>query len=170
MLDQDLHQPQLRWWSVAWRLIVSPTVPILMLGLYLGIQGGTVSDLIVAPVSPLSAGPLPVFAALIAGLPLYALYRKLGWQRWWLYCGGAALVAAAVAALFFLQPPGQGSWASYSSAKGKCDAIIDGIRTACGWRDALGVVGVFAGYGTASGLVFWGLLRWRQRTRPSPAQ
>jgi hypothetical protein len=99
---------------------------------------------------------------IVLGYPTYLVFRRLRWSAWWGYVAGAGLIGGAISALILLQPPTPGQQFSYySNAGGSCDAVIDGVRTACGWESSLRSIAMVAAFAGACGLVFWMLLRWR---------
>jgi hypothetical protein len=165
------HEPHLEWWSIAWRLIVAPWPVTWLLFIPNQIRlTDTLLSFVAAFSTSMFLNAWLSVIALVAGLPLYLFYRRLGWSSWWLYALGAALIGTLILALFALLPSATvTSYSYFSNATGSCDAIVDGVRTACGWMSVFVTMGFVAVFGAASGVAFWALLRWRRRSGPRPS-
>lgn len=59
-------------------------------------------------------------ATLVLGLPLFWLYRRFGWNRWWQYFFGGALAGLAMGLIFF-------------SAEGAVAGVFGGIAALSLW-------------------------------------
>lgn len=89
-------------------------------------------------------------------MPAYSVLR-LRWRETWRSCVVAGfLVGATVAALVLLS-------VSDSMQVGREMTVIDGVRTAAGWRTYAGAVGTAGGIGAGAGGVFWAALRLLER-------
>lgn len=171
MRGAAFHEPRLELWSIAWRLAVAPWPAMWLLTFQHDVRSGDVAAAVLSTLTKTLFANMWLSAiALVVGLPLYILYRRLNWSAWWSYALGAALIGLSTASLVLLQSPAPGgSFSSFSNASGSCDAVVDGVRTNCGWAAVVEALGFTAVFAAVSGLVFWALLRWRKRSTVSRA-
>lgn len=91
--------------------------------------------------------------ASILGAPAYYILRSRG-RTPWLWCIGAGSVIGAVPlGLWLLASP------MHSAVSGGVATVVDGRRTAAGWAEYFGAVGMLGLHGAVAGLVFWSSLR-----------
>lgn len=118
-------------------ILIAPFVPtplVIVALLFDGLAGfsfGLISIIFLA-------GMFGVMAALVLGGPIYYFYRFVGWNSWWNYCLGGALVAVTAILVIFYQGPFT------------VDAFFTDI-----WK----FVALFAPYGAVAGLAFWAIVR-----------
>ena len=81
---------------------------------------------------------------ILIALPLFFLWYRLGWRRWWQFLG-ALVLADILFALLLLVPPG--GWIS---------------------RDMLEITTLYATHAIPASLIFWLIARPRPSARPEP--
>lgn len=91
--------------------------------------------------------------ALALGLPLFLLFRQLGWVNIFSSIAGGFLVGVAGEFILTLGQFNRG----YSSSIGGVPHVINGVLTAAGWASYFKTLLLFGFVGALSGLVFWGV-------------
>jgi len=149
--------------AVARRLAIAPLVPLSLWIVPTSLAARPIEEWpasIWSVVVPLVTLSLPVAIVTIAlGLPLYYLFRRLSWTSPFLFALGGALIPASVFALTGLLP--SESSASFSVGGEYCEAVVDGIRSGCGWAAFYRGLGQVFLLGAVAGFAFWLLLRKR---------
>jgi hypothetical protein len=151
--------------SVAWRLALATTLVAELYLFWTLLWHTGPSGILDAVVSSAYASfliAILVALSLIAGLPLYLAFRSLRVRQPLFFALGAAFVAAAIYA-FPDALPHSGTF-SYSGEGHRL--VVDNERTAYGWQVFWRGLSVYAALGGISGLLFWGLLRWRPPALP----
>jgi hypothetical protein len=156
--------------GVAWRLALAPQPSLwLSAGLFTVLQTpleqwpAFIVDIVT---KCLIFGLFVAVFTIAVGLPLYLLYRRLGWRWPVAYALGAAAVAVAVYVLpEFL--PRNGTF-GYSTRD--CEVFVRGVRTACGWDEFRAGVWMNVVYGGLAGTVLWALLLTGGRRRVAEPQ
>lgn len=145
--------------SVAWRLAVAPVLPLFLARSWRSLADASAEqwpEIVLDNLSAISvfSVTLGVFT-LVVGLPLYALYRRMSWASPLLFMLGAAAIANSTALLALLpRPPGS----SFSYSTRDCQAVVNNVRTACGWDLFFSALWHTAAWGALAGLIFWALL------------
>lgn len=149
--------------AVARRLAIAPVGP---LALWIVPPSLAVRPIEDWPASALSVLiPVVTLSLLVAifavalGLPLYYLFRRLNWTSPILFASGGALIPASIFVLTALLP--NESSFSFTVGGEYCEAVVSGVRSACGWAAFYGGLGRLLAFGAAAGFVFWLLLRKR---------
>jgi hypothetical protein len=110
-----------------------------------------------------SWGELLGVFTIASGYPLYVAYRRLKWASPPAYALGGAIFPV----LFYLLPELLPTSGRFTFSTAYCDAIIDNVRTPCGWDLFYQDLAMNAVYGALAGLIFWALL-WRRPIHVSP--
>jgi hypothetical protein len=133
-------------------LIVAAAIAFLVLvATATGDAGGLQAALHIALIAFVSAGGIGLVLALVLGVPTYLASTRLRIVSPWATTAAAALIGASFPWLahFLLLDP------SASLSANGCRSVLNGVTTACGYRQlALDMI-VPALIGAGGGLAFW---------------
>jgi hypothetical protein len=150
-MAETVEGTQPRWRRVAAAFVVAPFVPGLVSGLLLSVFAGDPGDagglFRVAANWMMLALIFTLPATLVLGVPLFLIYRRLGWTAWWAYAlGGAGIgalcVLTAPAAITALLYPTSGAVAAltlWCGAHGNLRALATGLAALLGLAGAVAV-------------------------------
>jgi hypothetical protein len=135
-------------------------VPHMVLWIAALLLGALVPALIVAVFTDLTFF-LPVFAvtlghAIILGLPVALVYRRLRWTRLYAAIAGGFFIGSTPAGVMFWPYDSSGQGASVDGVP----TIINGMPTPAGWLQYLELLGTLGAFGAEGGFVFWFVLWW----------
>jgi hypothetical protein len=145
-------------------LIVAAAIAFLVLvATATGDAGGLQAALHIALIAFVSAGGIGLVLALVLGVPTYLASTRLRIVSPWATTAAAALIGASFPWLahFLLLDP------SASLSANGCRSVLNGVTTACGYRQlALDTI-VPALIGAGGGLAFWLVYNggWRIKER-----
>jgi hypothetical protein len=121
--------PALVLGGVAFTVVVDRAVPLALLALFISVGH-----------------------AVVLGLPLFLIFRSMGWiSAISCIAGGAIVGVLPVGLLAWPFRPGNGTYSSFNGVV----TVVNGIPTVAGWLSYLQFLAFLGAFGALAGLVFW---------------